>query len=446
VPGGLRIVVAVGVLVTATVSETGAQSMTSPPGSVRGLFGADGPPSPGRTTQQISTWFDLAGGYDQNLDLSGSTGATDVEGVATTALGGFRFWRGRSTRSIEATARVFRNEQSAGRTTATGGEVNLNGTLELGRRGGLALALRAANDSAILFGALGPAFAAPPAVDPEIDVPDVSPQQGDVRDRWYTLGANATAFRNWTVRHRTTAQYTQVRRRPTNDQGLDSDQRLVNLRHDWMFRMNAGLLASYRFERVRQTFPDALLTEPIRTQSAEAGFRYERRVSPIRTFSLAVQGGATQVLGTETAAGPVDGTIEPSGSLTASYTLTRQWVLVAGATRGITVLQGIAQVPFTSDLASLAVSGVLARRFTVVVSGSLSQGSALGDGPGNFDAVGGSATVRYGFRYGGLFAGYTRYEHRIREVIPVPGSVMPRFNQTSIRAGVTLWLPLYGAF
>ena len=257
-PRGLRIVVAVGVLVTVTVPEAGAQSTTSPPGSVRGLFGAEGPPSPGRTTQQISTWFDFGGGYDQNLDLSGAEGATDVEGYASTALGGFRFWRGRTTRSIEATARLFRNEQSAGRTTATGGDVNLNGTLELGRRAGLSLALRGANDSAILFGALGPTFAAPPAVDPEIEVPNVSPQQGDVRDRWYTFGANAIAFRNWTVRHRSTAQYTQVRRRPIDDQGLDSDQRLVSLRHDWMFRMNMGLLAVVPFRAGPPDLPGCL--------------------------------------------------------------------------------------------------------------------------------------------------------------------------------------------
>ena len=443
---GLRIVAAAGILVSIGAQEAGAQSTTSPPGSIRGLMGGEGAPNPGRTTQQISTWFDLGGGYDQNSNVSVAGGATDVEGYAGTVLGAFRFWRGRTTRSIEGTARVFRNEQGAGRTTATGGEVNLNGTLELGRRAGLAVTLRGANDSAILFGALGPAFAAPPAVDPEIEAPNVSPQQGDVTDRWYTFGGNASTYHNWNVRHRTTGQYTQVRRQPRNDQGLDSDQRLVNLRHDWMFRRTTGLLASYRFEQVTQTFPDSVLDEPVRTQSIEGGFRFDRRVSPIRTFSLAVQAGVTQVLGLQTAAGPVDGTIEPSGSVTASYTLLRQWLLVAGATRGITVLQGISPAPFTSDLASLSVTGVMARRVTLVVSASFSQGSAFGAGAGDFDAVGGTATIRYGFRYGGLFAGYTRYEHQLRGVVTAPGSVTPRFDQNSMRAGVTLWLPLYGAF
>ena len=44
-----------------------AQSTTNPPGSVQGVFGTGAPPNPGRTTQQLSAWFDLGGGYDRNL-------------------------------------------------------------------------------------------------------------------------------------------------------------------------------------------------------------------------------------------------------------------------------------------------------------------------------------------------------------------------------------------
>lgn len=423
-----------------------AQSTASPPGAVRGVFGASGPPSPARTTQQVSTWLDLGGGYDQSVSAADSPGAGDGDGYAVTALGGFRYWRGRSTRSFEAGARLFRNDQNSGRTTATGGEVNLNTTLEFGRRTGIALALRAANEAAVLFGAFGPEFVDPPPADVAIDAPDVSPQQGDLRARWFSLGANATAFRGWSARHRTAVQYAQVRRRPTDDEGVDSDQRIVNVHHDWMVRMNAGILANYRFEQVRQTFPQATLSEPIRTQSAEAGLRFERRLSPIRRASLSFQAGATQVLSSDTPLVGIEGAIEPTGSLNASYTLTRRWLLLAGATRSITVLQGVSQVPFTNALGSLSVTGVVARRVTVAVSGSFSQGSAVGPAPGDFDAVWGTASIRYGFRYGGLFAGYTRYEHRLRQVSLAPGSIAPRFDQSSVRMGLTLWLPLYGAF
>ncbi len=160
--------------------------------------------------------------------------------------------------------------------------------------------------------------------------------------------------------------------------GLDSDQRLATLRHEWNFRMNTGLIASYRFDHVRQTFAETLSIEPIRTQTAEAGFRYEHRFSSIRAFNLSVTAGAAQVL-----AGPlttVDGTVEPTGALTASYTLTSRWVIAANASRSITALQGVAVEPFSNDLASLSVSGVLGGRVTVSLTGALSRGDALGVG------------------------------------------------------------------
>jgi len=446
VPIATRAFTTVALLSSLMTSAAAAQSTTSPPGAVRGVFGADGPPSPARTTQQVSTWLDLGGGYDENTSTLDAPGAGDVDGYAVTALGGFRYWRGRTTRSFEANARLFRNEQGSGRTTATGGEVNLNTTLELGRRSGIAIGLRGANEAAILFGAFGPEFVDPVPIDAAITVPEVGAQQGDVRARWFSLGANATAFRGWSARHRTALQYVQVRRRPTDDQGLDSDQRLANVRHDWMFRPSAGILANYRFEQVRQTFPQISISEPIRTQSAEGGLRFERRSSPIRVASLSFQAGATQILSSDSPLAGIEGAVEPTGSLTASYTLTRRWLLLAGAARSITVLQGVSQVPFTNDLATLSITGAIARRVTMAVAGSFGRGSAVGPGPGAFDAVGGTVTIRYGFRYGGLFAGYTRYEHRLRQVSLAPGAIAARFEQNSMRVGLTLWLPLYGAF
>lgn len=419
-----------------------AQSTTNPPGAVRGLFGGGAPPSPGRTTQQVSTWFDIGGGYDRNLDTSGAAGATNVEGLATTGVVNVRYWRGRATRAIEGTARLFRNDQRAGRTTATGGEVNVNGNAEFGLRGGVNMSLRAANDSAVLFGAFGPPLPAAPAPGVDIDVPNPSPIQGDVANRWISYGGNAGAHYNWTPRHRTSLQLTQLRQQPTEGDGVDSSQGQVSLNHDWMFRRTFGLIGSYRLARVQQTFDAQPEITPVLTQTAEAGFRYERRASPTRTLSLAVLGGAAQIL----SRGDAEGLVEPTGSFTASYSLTRRWLVSATATRGITVLQGTTQVPFINDLGSVSVTGVLSRRVTLVSAASISRGDTIGSAPGSFDASGWTTTVRYGFRYGALFAGYTGYEHRVRDLMLVPGAVAPRFNQRSVRAGVTIWLPLFGAF
>lgn len=427
-------------------TSAGAQPTPGSAGVVRGVFGGTDRPGPARTTQQFAIWVDLGGGYDQNEDVSSSVDTADLRGAATTMLGGARWWMGRTQRSLEATARVFRNDQRAGDTTATGGEVNINGNAQLGRRAGISVGLRGANDSATLFGATGAQAALTPAVDPALNVPDVNPQQGIVRDRWFSMGGNGSVYRNWTARHRTTVMYSQVRRRPTEQEGLDSDQRLASLRQDWNVRMNTALLAVYRLEQVSQALPEVPNPDPVRTQAIEGGFRWDRRFSPIRAFTFSAQAGATQVLATPLAGSEADGAVEPTGAANISYALSRRWVVAVGATRTVTVLQGASQLPFTSNVASASATGVFGRHVTLSVGGSRSTGGALGSGPGSFEATGATGAIRYAFRYGGLFAGYTAYRHRVLDTPTLPGAIAPRFNQSSLRAGVTLWLPLFGAF
>lgn len=428
-------------------TSAAAQTTGSPPGAVRGLFGGGSPPSPGRSTQQVSLWFDLGGGYDQDLGVSGVPDATNLEGYAGTVVGTFRYWRGRTTRNLEASARIFRNTQSAEQTTATGGEVNVGGNL-VGRRAGASMQLRASNDSAVLFGALGPAFPEQPDVDDALTPPDVSPPQGIVEDRWLAFGGNGSAYRNWSPRQRTTVQYTQLHRRPRQGQGLDSNYVLGLARQDWTFRPNATFQFGYRFERIQQDVQGSfdVLDAPVQLQTAEAGFRYERPLSPIRTVSFGVTGGATQVFEISTPLANLPGNVEPVGTVTAGYTLTRRWLLSASLGRGVTVLQGISPEPFTNDAASVSVTGVMWGRMTVLVSGTVSRGLAVGPTVGSFEATGGTASVRYGFRYGGVFIGYTRYEHQLQQTLIVPGTIPRRFDQHSVRAGLTIWLPLYGGF
>lgn len=439
------LVLGTAIMTVVMVSTAAAQSTTNPPGAVGGLFGVDGPVSQVRTTQQLSTWFDIGGGYDQTTSAGGSVQMADLRGYATTFLVAARYWRGRTTRSIEATSRVFRNQQRTARATAEGGEAGVIGNLGLGRRGGMNVALRAASDSSVLFGAFGAATPVASTVDPGIDVPDVGPQQGSVDDRWYSLGANASVYRNWTSRQRTTTRYSQVRREPTQGGSAQSDQRLGELFHEWTFRPNFGLLTSYRIERVEQTLGVGGSPAPYRAHAAEGGFRYERRLTPLRTVSATIQAGVTKVLATPSSVTST-GTIEPTGSVATSYILARRWALLAGASRSVTVLQGLSQLPFTNNVASLSVNGVMLRRVTVSVTGAVSQGVALASGPGSFTAAGTTSTVRYGFRYGGLFAAYTRYEHRVLDVAISSGGVAARIKQSSMRVGVTLWLPLFGSF
>ena len=423
-----------------------AQAMTSPPGTVRGLFGGEVSPNPARTSQQVSTWFDIGAGYDNNLDDGDLPPESTVSGYGQTMSGSFRYWRGRTTRSVEAVGRLF-STTSATESAVRGGEVTLSGNLLMGRRAGTSLSVRAANESAQLFGAFGPDFVSvdSPSVD-AVPVSDVSPPRGAVENRWLSLGGTATAFHKWTPRQRTDVRFTALNRRPrAGAEGFDSDAQQLMVVHDWGPWSRGGLTATYRLDRVNQTFFEGV-GEPLQTQTLEAGFRYERRFSSIRAVNVSFSGGATQIRTTTPFLGSVDGTFEPTGTFTAGYTLSRQWLVSGTVSRGVTALVGASLQAFANDVATVTLNGLITRRITLAVSGAWSRGVAAGVSEGSFDATSSTATLQYGFRYGGVFAGYSRYTHQLRRLLEVPGSIPPLIDRYSVRAGVTLWLPLYGAF
>lgn len=443
----IRAILAAGLVVSSAVPAAQAQTLTNPPGTTRGLFGGDVQPNAARSTRQFTTWFDFGGGYDDNRETSDTPAGADLDGYASTVAGGFRYWQGRTTRSIESNGRLFRNAEGAAGTASVGGEVNLNGQVATGRRGGLTMAIRAANDSAQLFGAFGSDFASPgPAVDGEIPVSDVRPPTGIVEERWYSLGGAATAFRNWTPRQRTDVQYSQIARRPVEGDGLRSDVGQAGVWHNWNYSPDAGLVFTYRLDRVGQDLTVEAEAPPIQTHTVEAGFRYARRLSPVRTVQFTITGGSTYVQAIDAELAELPSTVEPTASAVASYTLTRRWSLIANASRRVTVLAGVALEPFVNDVASLSVTGLLARRTTIIVSGVVSRGEALGRAPGSFDATSTAVTLQQGFRYGGVFVAYGRYEHRLRDLLGSPGNIAEQFDRRSVRGGLTIWLPLYGAF
>jgi hypothetical protein len=426
-------------------AATSAQTLTNPPGTVRGVFGGEGPANPAVTSQQLSTWFDLSGGYDNNEETGAAPGTPATDGYASTFAGALRYWRGRTARSFEASGRVFRNNELD--SSASGGELNVIANAEFHRRTGISMTLRAANESARLFGGLGAEFTPlDDVVTPDpVPVADVSPPTGIVTDRWLSFGGSGRVYRNWTPRHRTSGQYNQLRRRPQDGPGLDNAIFQGLLQHDWNTSPNVALLFDYRYDRITQQVLEGV-EEPVQSQSAEFGVRYERRLNPVRTFSFSVTGGATLVSAVSTQLANLDATVEPTGMVLTSYSFARNTSINASASRRVSVLSGISLEPFANDIAAVSFTNVLFRRLTAVLSGSVSRGLSVTTSNGSFRATTGTATLQYGFRYGGVFAGYSWYQHRLTDVLTVPGAVPQRFDRQSARAGMTLFLPLFGGF
>lgn len=425
-----------------------AQIPTNAPGSVRGVLGDDGIVNPARTTQQVSVWTDLSGGFTRDENRSEITGTTIAQGPAFTTLGAFRYWRGRSNRSLETNARLFQDTQRARDLTSRGGEVTVQGQALRGQRVGLNFSARAANDSASIIGRALPSTSLPAAdgsVPPALNIPDVSPQQGVLSDRWYTLGASAGAYRNWAPRHRTTLQLFSMVRRPSggNAPRLSSAQEAVDLRYDWMHSARTGLLLSYRVENLSQSLPGDASDGDARTQAIEGGIQWRRDYSPVRRLSASLRAGATHVLASPFPG--VTGSVEPTGSASATYGLTNRVTFSATGGRSVLVLPLVSEHAFASNTVTLSTSSVLVSRVTLTLSGSAARGTAIAAAPVAFDTANGSAALRYTFRYGSVFTGVTRYHHRLNGVTAA-GLTVPQYDQTSVRAGLTLWLPIFGAF
>lgn len=431
-------------MLTLAVAELAAQSQTSPPGAVRGLFGGSQRPNSARSSQQVSLWFDVGVGVDNAIGEAEVPGAPPSSRDQT-AAGAFRYWLGRSTRSLEAQARAYRTSNQAV-DSALGGEMTLTGNLGMGRRHGATANLRVANESARLFGAFGPSASVPTPPDDTLPpVTDVSPPSGVVENRWLTVSGGVNGFRRWTPRQRTNVQYAQMTMQPRQGNTLDSSTKAVVVQHDWNPRPNTGFLAAYRFDQIDQSF-GSVVTEPIRFQSLEAGLRRDFRSSANRLFSIALLGGVTQIQSVATPLANVEGQIEPKADFRATYTLSRQWLVSGGVGTGVTALNGVSVDAFRNDFASANIAGVIARRVTISLGSTWSRGASVGVSPGTFVASNTTATLQYGFRYGGVFVGLMRYTHELSQVLNPAEVIPPLIDRYSVRAGFTLWLPLYGAF
>jgi hypothetical protein len=424
--------------------DASAQSQATPPGTLRGLFGGGQRPNPARSSQQVSAWFDVGAGIDDSLDDSLESPDEPPSNYDQTATAAFRYWVGRTTRSFETQARFYRTTSQT-IDSAFGGEVSATGDVGGGGRNGAVVNLRLANESARLFGAFGPgpALSSPPVDAPPVT--DVSPPSGVVENRWLTFGGGANVFHRWSPRQRTNVQYTQLVLRPRGGETLDSNQQGVLIQHDWSLGARAGLVAGYRFDQVRQSLV-GLGSAPLRFQSVEAGLRRDFRPSPVRTLSLSVMGGISQILTVATPLQEIEGDIEPRAEVRATYTLTRQWLISGNVGTGVTALNGVSVDAFGNDFAGVNLAGILARRVTVALGGTWSRGTALGTGPGSFVASNATATVQYGLRYGGIFAGVTRYTHELDRVLDPAEVIPPVIDRLSARVGFTVWLPLFGAF
>jgi hypothetical protein len=137
----------------------------------------------------------------------------------------------------------------------------------------------------------------------------------------------------------------------------------------------------------------------------------------------------------------------PTGTATALMDVSRNWSLALNVNRDVTVLEGLSPQAFSTDAATLTLTGTVQRRLILSVASEVSRGGAVIGTTGAFDARSFVAQAQYGMaNCCSLITSYTFYQHELTDIIALPAGYPPEFNRHSLRLGFSLWLPLYGTF
>jgi hypothetical protein len=438
------IVVAFAAWVAAWGSPAYAQLVDGPIGAAGGIFGGRRPVPPNKASQRLDINFDLSGGYERNPDslLGTGTPASTSSWFATTASAGVRHRVGSNKRALETRGRGYFNYQSDLADSLIGGETTINVSTQLDGRGTNRL-------SAVLQGAyepgwaLGPLQSGAPLTGGETTL-GVAPPQGIIEQRWLVLGGTASYDRQ-TRRQSTRLQYDTRRLRPIEGSGFDSDSQMASVDQSWTLNQAFALTGAYRINQTQNEQTVGVPNQPTRYQTGEVGFRYQRRLSVRRTMSFSLRGGATQVFD-NLADGGAD-SVQSSFGGTADL-VSRAWSLSASLNRGVSVLGGIIAVPVINDGLVLSLQTSPTRKLKTSVFGSLTRSSTFGTTGGQvMDVAGGSVELRYAIApWAATFASYGYYRHSVDDPTWVANGFPTQYQRSSVRVGVTLWIPLYGAF
>ena len=139
--------------------------------------------------------------------------------------------------------------------------------------------------------------------------------------------------------------------------------------------------------------------------------------------------------------------LAPSVFGRARLDLGRTWSVSADAHRDVTVLEGVTQQSFLTDIGSLWLGGSVGESWVVVLSGSFSRGAGHESELGSFEAITGRAQLQYAFASCcTVLAAYSYYSHLLRDLSDLAPGFPSRAERNSVRVGMTFWLPIYGRF
>ncbi|MGH9348920.1 MAG: hypothetical protein ACRD26_16810 [Vicinamibacterales bacterium] len=436
------------VVVLAGATTAAAQVLQLPPRSTRGLFGAPRHADPNRAAHELALTFNLLGGYEDNLTPGGEGVTTDPlaprqSGSTGLFAGDVQYSYGTQTRFIGVNGRGYMNSfRNLDLRPMYGGEVNVNGATQLGDKAGITASAGGRYQPTFTLGAVGLGSpevqsGAVAPTDPTIGVSEMRSVGGDT---------SSTLTYNWSLRHRTNAGYGYSRQRVTSLTEVNSTSHVASLGHGWDVRRALGLLFSYQYSSHSSEI-GAGVTRPVDSQQGQLGVEYRKSVSPTRRIVFTGGAGAMHVKTLASSDNRPFEYVAPSGFGGARIDLGRTWAVSVDLRRDVTVLEGLTQQSFLTDVAALWIGGNIGQSWIVAVNGSFSEGRPHEGEIGSYESMNGTAQVQYALtRCCTVLGSYSYYAHRLRDLSSIPAGFPNRFDRSAVSVGFTIWLPLYGAF
>lgn len=439
---------------TGVACPAAAQVLQAPPGSTRGIFGTSGGTTTGAPVFAMTV--DLDGGYDSNSlgDIEGTPTQFFAfqSGVVAAGAASARFQVGTTDRFLLGVVSGGINQQQVARGSRFyrqwRSQASLQAATNLGRRSGLTANVGISYDPTFVFGAFDAIDRNGGEDNPLVDDGPLpaDPTLSLTPQRWLTNRVGAGVFRNWTSRQRMNLQYDGLWLRPSEGAGVESRTHSGALTHAWNPSPTIGLELVYRLDRWTLTQED-VPAPPISAHTAEARFRHERRLSPNRSMSFMVGGGAIALEDSVTPGQAFLGQVSPTVSGTVQLSFLPIWSVALGARRDVTVLGSLSSEPFESNSVTLSLDATPSARFSAGATAGYSSGGARRTPTGGFDQALVNARLQYAlWASAGLTLGYSYNRYEFRDVAVVASAFPSRFSRQSVRLGLTFWLPLYGTF
>lgn len=197
-----------------------------------------------------------------------------------------------------------------------------------------------------------------------------------------------------------------------------------------------ALRLGYQYRKGTFGFP---ADTQIEGHNIDVGVDYARTLSFSRRTSLTFSTGSAIVQTTDQ-----DRTYRVTGNATLSHEFTRTWQGQLTYLRDVGFFGNFNQ-PIFSDSFNSRLRGSLGDRIQLTLNAGYLTGQLglVDNESSNFKTFTGSASMMYALtELLGIDVSYSYFDYSFSQAASAPPGLRPRFDRNSVRAGLTLWLPL----